>query len=163
MTYDITQQKRLTAIPAAFPATRNVSDQNFSTSKSQLATTSPSEDTTNLESADSLSRIAQKYNVRNISPREMSVMSQDLYQGGFISFQDHALLSFQPDLGDGYPGATNRPETPKDFIAHWEQQLKMHEQQGELSFAEKDRKILNILGNLDAISKHGNAQADAFI
>lgn len=107
----------------------------------------------NFERAESLSGIARKYDVRSMSPREMSTMSQTLYQSGAISFQDHALLSFQPELGTGFIGAVNQADTPKDFIAHWEQQLKIHEQHGEESFAKNDRRILNILGNLDALSQ----------
>ncbi|WP_200284747.1 hypothetical protein [Rhabdochromatium marinum] len=110
-----------------------------------------------LETAESVSKLTRNYNVRNMSPREMSVMSHELYQSGAISFEDHALLSFQPDLGTGYPGATNQADTPKDFIAHWERQLKLHEEHGQVSFAHNDRRILNILGNLKAIPFQSNA------
>lgn len=104
------------------------------------------------ESAKSVAELTKGYNVRNMSPREMSAMSYDLYESGAISFQDHALLSFQPELGAESSDITNQADTPKDFIAHWEQQLRLHKQHGETAFAQHDQRILNILGNIEAIS-----------
>ena len=106
----------------------------------------------NLETVAALSSIAQKYDVRSMSPREMASMSQELFQRGFISYQDHALMSFQPDLGHALPGAVQQPDMPLDFIAHWERQLQVHAQRGETSFAANDRKILSLLGNLEVLA-----------
>ena len=107
-----------------------------------------------------LSKIAQKYNVRNMSPREMASMSLELYQSGAISFQDHALLSFQPELGpqfnDLFPETYDKADTPRDFIAQWESQLKMHEKYGDATSAKNDRRIINILANLLTLGDSAN-------
>jgi len=82
-------------------------------------------------------------------------MSQELYQSGAITFQDHALLSFQPELSPEFnkmlPGPFGKPDAPRDFIAQWEAQLRAHEEMGEVNFAKNDQRILNILGNLAAL------------
>ena len=108
---------------------------------------------TDFEMSGSVSEIVKEYDVRNMSPREMSAMSQKLYQNGSISFFDHSLLSFQPELGAGFTGASYHADNPRDFIAHWERQLEFHEQQGNSVYAEHDRRILNILGNLEVLSR----------
>ncbi len=158
MITSVKQQQMQANLTATSAAIGNKDGQNLPLSAMEVnsASVSSSSAKIDLETAESLSDIAKKYNIRNMSPREMSEMSQELYQGGTISFQDHALLSFQPELGFNSSEATNQADKPKDFIAHWEQQLKLHEQQGESSFAKNDRRMLNILSNLDAIAKLDN-------
>ncbi|WP_051309296.1 hypothetical protein [Desulfogranum japonicum] len=131
----------------------NKDGQNLPNSATEVNSASSRSEKINLDTAESLSDIAQKYNIRNMSPREMSDMSQELYQKGAISFQDHALLSFQPELGFSSNENIHQADIPKDFIAHWEQQLQLHEQHGERAYAENDKRILNILSNIDTIAK----------
>jgi hypothetical protein len=118
---------------------------------------------TDLSQSAFLSKIAQKYDVRNISPREMAAMSLELYQSGAISFQDHALLSFQPELGpqfnDIFPEAYDKADTSRDYIAQWESQLKIHEKYGDATSAKNDRRIINILANLSTL--HDSADVSA--
>lgn len=78
-------------------------------------------------------------------------MSLELYEGGSISFKDHALLSFQPELGNGALADPSAADTPKDFVAYWEGQFDAHTKAGARSFAQDDRKILNILKNLASL------------
>ena len=110
--------------------TASVGGKNLPPTDTQ-AYSAPASVTTDFKTSESLSTLANKYDVRNMSPREMSEMSQNLYKGGVISFQDHALLSFQPELGDNSFGPNSQADTPKDFIAHWERQLHIHEQLGQ--------------------------------
>jgi hypothetical protein len=148
------KQQQMQAISLATSAAiGNKYGQNSPLSAKEVKSVSSGSEKTNFETAESLLGIAKKYNIRNMSPREMSQMSQELYQGGAISFQDHAFLSFQPELGFSPSSTVGQADMPKDFIAHWEQQLKLHEQQGERSFAENDRRLLNILNNLDVLAK----------
>lgn len=109
----------------------------------------------NIEAPRPLADAAKKFDVRNMSPRDMATMSQALYQSGTISFRDHALLSFQPELGQQFnatlPGAPGEPDAPRDFLAQWEAQLQIHEKLGDAEFAKNDQRVLNILGNLAAL------------
>lgn len=109
----------------------------------------------NVATARSLSDVASQYDVRGMSPQDMAAMSQTLYDSGAISFQDHALLSFQPELSPQFgkmaPSASGNPDTPRDFIAQWEAQLQIHDKLGDVGFAKNDQRMLNILGNLAAL------------
>ena len=46
------------------------------------------------ESINIVSSVAQKYDVKNITPREMAQMSQELYDNNSISLKNHAFMSF---------------------------------------------------------------------
>ncbi|MFZ2854616.1 MAG: hypothetical protein WAZ34_10980 [Rhodocyclaceae bacterium] len=113
----------------------------------------------NVETARSLAGKTGQYDVRNMSPRNMAALSQALYQDGAISFQDHALLSFQPELSPEFnkmlAGTPDNADAPKDFIAQWTTQLQVHESLGQTSFAKNDQRMLNILGNLAALRESG--------
>lgn len=110
----------------------------------------------NVETARSLGGLAGQYDVRNLSPRNMAALSQALYQDGAISFQDHALLSFQPELGpESNKTLAGSADAPKDFIAQWTTQLQVHESLGQSAFAKNDQRMLNILGNLAALRESG--------
>ena len=141
-------------------AIENIGGKNLPLSGSQADAIPSSSAVTNFEAAESLSGIVRKYDILNMSPQEMSDMSQELYQKGTISFQDHALLSFQSELGSDSTGDISQanPHPSKDFISHGEEQLKFQEQQGGGSFSKNDRGILNILGDLDAIAHSDSAQ-----
>jgi len=152
----VTQQPlratNLGVIPAAKVEGRG---RGLPVSGTPVATTGSASDVVNLGTAQSLTDVARKYDVRNMSPREMAAMSQTLYQSGAISFQDHALLSFQPDLGSDFNPTLAAPpgqaDAPRDLMAQWAAQLQAHEQQGDANFAKNDQRMLNILGNLAAL------------
>ena len=156
------QQLRATTLTVISAAKGNDIGQSLPISGKQVEATETNLAVINIEPAKSLADVARKYDVRNMSPREMAAMSQELYQSGAVSFQDHALLSFQPELSPesnnilaGIPGTS---DVPKDFIAQWETQLRIHEKMGEVNFAKNDRRMLNILGNL-AVLRESAASA----
>lgn len=144
----------LTAISAA---KENKSGNNLPPSGAGIETATTNSAVVNLGTAASLADIAKKYDVRNMSPREMAAMSQELYQVGSISFQDHALLSFQPELGPEYSktltGCPGKPDTPRDFMAQWNTQLKVHKKSGDTAFIRNDERILNLFGNLASLQE----------
>jgi len=113
-----------------------------------------------LSSSDQVQNLAQEYNVRQMTPKDMSQMSQQLFDSGLIEFEDHALLSFQPTMN--YQTQQVLPsdaDQPRDFIEQWEAQKAMHLSQGHQSFAQKDQKIINILKNLESLSQQQDRQA----
>ena len=114
---------------------------------------SPEVNEVNTATSEYVQRLSAGQDVRNMSPKEMAKFSQGLFDAGIISFKDHALLSFQPEIGAPNQGlGTIQPgnaDKPRDYIAHWEAQLKAHEKAGETSFANNDRRILNILSNVN--------------
>lgn len=69
-------------------------------------------------------------NPRHISPRAMQELSLELYANGHLTFEDHAELTFQPELHPAYPktvgaltGEPASPDKPRDFVKHWEERL----------------------------------------
>ena len=113
-----------------------------------------------LSSSDQVQGLAQEYDVRNMSPKQMSQMSQQLFDNGLISFEDHALLSFQPEMNyETQQVLPSKPNETRDFIRQWEQQKELHLNQGNTQFAQRDQKILNVLNNLQSLSQQQIAQA----
>lgn len=152
------QQLRIATLTAISAAKEVGAARSLPASANRVATTGSTSEVVNVGTAKSLTDVAKKYDVRGMSPRDMAAMSQELYQGGAISFQDHALLSFQPELNPEFNttlAGTSDPDAPRDFIAQWETQLRIHENLGEVNFAKNDQRMLNILGNLAAL--HGSA------
>lgn len=149
------QQLRATTLAAISAVKGEGVGQSLPVSGTRVEATKSSPEVVNVRTAKSLADVARKYDVRNMSPRDMAAMSQELYQSGAISFQDHALLAFQPELSPEFnktlAGSPGKPDAPRDFIAQWETQLQIHENQGDVNFAKNDRRILNILGNLAAL------------
>jgi hypothetical protein len=149
------QQLQATTLTSISVAKGNNIGQSLPLSGTQVETTATNSTGVNIETAMSLADVVRKYDVRNISPRDMAAMSLELYQSGAISFRDHALLSFQPELGPEFnktlAGTTGGPDAPRDFIAQWDTQLQIHEKMGDVNFANNDRRILNILSNLAAL------------
>ncbi|MDD5240512.1 MAG: hypothetical protein PHG47_02195 [Sulfuricella sp.] len=151
-----TQQSSYTSTLTAISAAKgNKSGNNLPPSGAGAETTTINSAVVNLAMATSLADVAKKYDVQNMSPREMAAMSHDLYQSGAISFQDHALLSFQSELGPQYDktltGRSGNPDTPRDFIAQWDVQLKIHEKNGDTAFVKNDQRMLNLLSNLASL------------
>lgn len=94
--------------------------------------------------------IAARYDVRNISSRDMARMSQEMYDNGLISLTDHAMLSFQPELAPaGAAGPGIGADVPRDFLAQWEQQFDDAARRDNLSPSSQDRHLLNLLHTLD--------------
>ncbi len=105
------------------------------------------------------SDIAKKYDVENISPRDMATMSQILYDSGMISFQNHALLSFQPELNPDFDSTIGKmtdtigqPDAPINFLKEWKDRLEQEIKDGYPEHMIKNTKeVVSILDNFDAL------------
>jgi hypothetical protein len=116
-------------------------------------------DVVDTDAAKQIGEIAAEYDVRNISPRDMVELSESLYGAGHISFETHAMLSFQPELHPEYDstlgrmsGSPARPDEARDFIQVWEDMLE--EKKDAAAPAEQIKlteEVLNVLRNLAAI------------
>ncbi|CCQ74158.1 hypothetical protein [Magnetospira sp. QH-2] len=90
----------------------------------QVATPEPSGPPTALQ------KLVGNRDVRDLSPRQMVDLSLDLYAGNIISWDEYTLLAFQPDLHPDYDatvgaltGRPAAPDTPRDYVAQWEEKL----------------------------------------
>ena len=101
--------------------------------------------------------IMSRYDLRNISPREMISLSSELYSKDLISFQEHVLISFQSDLNpDQYQQVSKRPAQPerqRDVIHEWEENLEAQKASGApRAFIEQTTHIVALLKHLNSIS-----------
>jgi hypothetical protein len=111
-----------------------------------------------------LADITKKYDVQNMSPRDMVNMANDLQKAGAISEEDALTLKFQPALSplnntEGGPGWATGADTPINFLAQWQSRLEFDQSIHNTANIAVDRKITNILGNLAALRESGSSQA----
>jgi hypothetical protein len=134
---------------------------SYSTNLTKQTSYVASSDTTSQQSETlSLSDIAKKYDVENISPEEMAQMSQELYDNNHISLKTHALLSFQPELGDfdailaqktgTSSSSSSLSNQRRNFLQEWEDRLQSKQDEGLA--IENTKEIVNLLENLKALS-----------
>ena len=77
----------------------------------------PGREDVDLTAAQHLSRLAQGVNLRSATPQQVAELSQALYDSGHVSLTDHALLSFQPAMGQGFPGQQGDTQAARDVSA----------------------------------------------
>lgn len=102
-----------------------------------------------------VAEIMQRYDVKSSTPQQMADLSQELYNSGAINLQQHALLSFQPELNPDYEQMTGQPAdltSKRNYIAIWEDRVEQDKTFNAPPEQVKHTKdILNILKNLDEI------------
>ncbi|MGB0682422.1 MAG: hypothetical protein ACPGOV_06925 [Magnetovibrionaceae bacterium] len=100
-----------------------------------------------------------RYDVRALSPRQAIEMSTDLYVSGVLSYDEHALLAYQPELQPDYnetigalTGQKAEPDRPRDFIAHWEDRLSFEiaHNGDNTELVDRTERILGVLRQIDS-------------
>jgi hypothetical protein len=89
--------------------------------------------------------------VRSMTRDELAVLSQQLYGSGAIELRDHATMSFDPSFA-GSTGLLTEPDSAGrvDWLAEFQARLARHLQDGDERSAAQDRRVLDILGRLQA-------------
>lgn len=91
--------------------------------------------------------LADGYDVRNISQREMSALSDALYQGGFIGRGEHLVL--------GAPRSMHaNPDTKHDMLGEMQQSFARYSSTMAAEAKQNYQGAIDILQNL-ASSRHG--------
>lgn len=82
------------------------------------------------EAPSAIKQLAVGTDVRNISPRELSDFSLDLYAAGILSFEDYSALSQHPELHPHYDRTIGvlinhkaQPQKKRDMVSYWEEKL----------------------------------------
>ncbi|MBL6933067.1 MAG: hypothetical protein ISR45_08975 [Rhodospirillales bacterium] len=97
--------------------------------------------------------------MRQMSPRRMTVMSLDLYVAGIIEWEEYEMLAFQAELHPDYAktigaltGEPAQPDHPKDFIEEWENRLAFQRRYNpdNVRRIRRTEHINNILHQIDA-------------
>lgn len=95
-------------------------------------------------------RLTADIDIRNISPREISDLSLDLYAAGILSWREYDMLAFQPEMQPAYDstvgaltGEKADPDRPRDFIAVWEDRLDFERRHNA-----DDRELIDCTGHI---------------
>ncbi|GKT11794.1 MAG: hypothetical protein ISEC1_P0764 [Thiomicrorhabdus sp.] len=99
-----------------------------------------------------------RYNIQDASPREIAAMSLELYDNKVISLEEHAMLSFQPELNaeqfEDIFGKAAEPDEARDFIVEWQNKLNEQRSGGTpLEFSKNTQQIIHLLNNLQSMSE----------
>lgn len=105
--------------------------------------------------------IMQQYNLRDITPRQMVDMSQQLHDNGLISLKEHAQLSFQPEINlENYQqvmGSEAKPDLPRDYISEWEERLSVQRSTGTPPAITKEtERMVKLLDTLQSMHTDAN-------
>lgn len=83
-----------------------------------------------LRMAADVAQLANEFNVRRLTPREMIELSRRLYLLGAIRLAEYAVMSFQPHLypdfnanATTYRSMFQSPSRRRDYIQAWENHL----------------------------------------
>jgi len=95
----------------------------------------------------------------NLSPREMTNLSQDLYAAGVISFEEYSLLAFQPELHPDYDrtigaltGEIAAPNQRRDFVHIWQERASFHcrHNANRPDLVAQSEQIAQVLGRIES-------------
>jgi hypothetical protein len=101
--------------------------------------------------------ITENINFRNVSPRQISDISLDLYAGGLLSYEDYTAIAFQPELHPDYNrtigaliGESAAPDQRRDFVSIWNERLQfdLRHFAGDSSTVKQTARIHDLLQGL---------------
>lgn len=97
--------------------------------------------------------------LRSFTPRQMAELSMELYVAGVVTWDEYAMLAFQPELHPDYDrtigaltGEKAAPDRPRDFIVEWEKRLRFEEKHNgkDREAVQRTVRIVNVLKQLGA-------------
>lgn len=162
-----TQQSLYATIVAATSAANKARSGNTLPGSGNASETSAANSTkVSLSQSMSLADVARKYDVQNMSPRDMVNMADELQKAGAISGEDALTLKFQPALNPnnntgGGPGWATGADTPTNFLAEWKSRLEFDKSIGNTANFGFEQKAINLIGNLAALRESSTAQTSS--
>lgn len=91
---------------------------------------------------------------RLTTPRQVGELSMELYLSGWLSYEESALLGFQPELHPDYEctigaltGEPAEPDRPRDFISLWQDRLafELRHNPHDLVLHQRIERIISVL------------------
>lgn len=104
-------------------------------------------------------KLTEGLDLRALTPRQMADVSLDLYAAGVLAYEEYKILAFQPELHPNYnttigalTGQLAEPDTPRDFVAIWEDRLNFERRHSPQDAAQVRRteRIVALLTRLDS-------------
>ena len=108
-----------------------------------------------------LAELIGDVDTHNLTPRQMANLSLDFYAAGVISFEDYAVLAFQPELHPDYDstigaltGEAADPDRPRDFVRIWDDRAAFQRRHdtGRRDLIEQSERIASALRRIDSPS-----------
>jgi len=102
--------------------------------------------------------LTQGLSLRDLTPRQMAEVSLDLYAAGILSYDDYAILAFQPELHPDYnmtvgalTGEPAGPDRARDYVSQWEERLSFERRHNpqNASLVRRAERIVVLLQTLD--------------
>ncbi|GEM_PF-2129627 len=109
-----------------------------------------------------LAAIADNYELRSMTPRQMVDFSWELHKEGFLTDEEYAALSFQPELMHNFDrtvgaltGEKAAPDRPRDYTAIWRDRLAFEETHlsHDPVVIERTRKIVRMLEDISEFQR----------
>jgi len=97
--------------------------------------------------------------IHNLSPRQMTHLSQTLYAAGALSFEDYSRLAFQPELHPDYDrtigaltGERAAPDQRRDFVTIWDERAAFERRHNAArpDLIEQSERIVSVLRQIEA-------------
>lgn len=108
--------------------------------------------------------VVKKYDVKNISPAEMVIMSKELYNNKLISEIEFIYLSFQPETHPRYnetigkqTGQMAEPHRKRDFLTYWENKVHQDIRKDSMN-VDKSWRVMKILHHLNKLREEMHVQ-----
>lgn len=99
-------------------------------------------------------QLGKGVDVRSLTRDELAAVSRQLYESGAIDLSDHAVMSFDPSFAGSTGLLTASDASGKvDWMAEFQARLARHTEDGDEVAAARDRRVLDILGRLQAGAK----------
>jgi hypothetical protein len=111
-----------------------------------------------VETISHLASLSKGVNVRNMSPRQMSELSLDLYVAGYLQWDEYEILAFQPELHPDFDrtigaltGETAKPDRPRDYVVEWEDRydFEVRNNPGDAKRVERNLRILTLFKKVE--------------
>ncbi len=105
-----------------------------------------------------LTKLIGDADIHNMSPRQMTHLSQTLYAAGALSFEDYSQLAFQPELHPDYErtigaltGEHAAPDRRRDFVSLWNERadFQRRHNSGRPDLIEQSERIVSVLRRIE--------------
>ncbi len=105
-----------------------------------------------------LKKLIGDADIHDMSPRQMTHLSQTLYAAGALSFEDYSQLAFQPELHPDYErtigaltGEHAAPDRRRDFVSLWNERadFQRRHNSGRPDLIEQSERIASVLRRIE--------------
>ena len=110
------------------------------------------------EKRSALKELIGGLDTHDMSPRQMTHLSQTLYAAGALSFEDYSQLAFQPELHPDYErtigaltGEHAAPDRRRDFVNLWNERADFQRRHnaGRPDLIEQSERIASVLSRIE--------------